>query len=182
MKVYIAGKITGDENYRGKFAKAQDELEKDGHIVLNPAVLPEGLTKGEYMRICFAMIDTADEVHFLPGWQDSEGAKVEYAYCLYVGKRVIDADLFRHAKTQTAGQMKDCKADASRCFAKRLREVREKAGMKQVEIGEKIGVCPNIISYFESGSRFPNTETLIKISKLFGVSADWLLGLDEEVE
>lgn len=46
MKIYIAGKITGDENYREKFAKAQAELEKDGHIVLNPSVLPEGLTKG----------------------------------------------------------------------------------------------------------------------------------------
>lgn len=86
MKVYIAGKITGNENYREEFAKAQAELEKGGHIVLNPAVLPEGLTKGEYMRICFAMIDIADVVMFLPGWQDSEGAKVENLYCRYVGK------------------------------------------------------------------------------------------------
>lgn len=128
MKIYIAGKITGNENYREEFAKAQAELEKNGHTVLNPAVLPEGLTKGEYMRICFSMIDTADKVCFLDGWQDSEGAKVEYAYCLYVGKRVIDADLFRHAKTQTAGQMKDCsRADVSRCFAQRLKLIRKKS-------------------------------------------------------
>ena len=86
MKVYIAGKITGNESYREEFAKAQAELEKDGHIVLNPAVMPEGLTKGEYMRICFAMIDIADEVRFLPGWQDSEGANLENLYCRYVGK------------------------------------------------------------------------------------------------
>ena len=45
MKVYISGKITGNENYREEFAKAQAELEKDGHIVLNPAVLPVGMTK-----------------------------------------------------------------------------------------------------------------------------------------
>lgn len=86
MKVYIAGKITGNENYREEFARAQAELEKGGHTVLNPAVLPEGMTKGEYMRICFAMIDIADVVMFLPGWQDSEGAKLEKQYCRYVGK------------------------------------------------------------------------------------------------
>ena len=89
MKVYIAGKITGNENYREKFATAQAELEKDGHIVLNPSVMPEGLTNAEYMRICFEMIDIADVVVFLPGWQDSEGANLEYAYCIYVGKEAI---------------------------------------------------------------------------------------------
>ena len=88
MKIYIAGKITGNENYREEFAKAQAELEKDGHIVLNPAVLPEGLTKGEYMRICFAMIDVADQVVFLPGWQDSDGARLEEQYCRYIEKEV----------------------------------------------------------------------------------------------
>lgn len=89
MKIYIAGKITGNENYRKEFAKAQDGLEKDGHTVLNPAVLPEGMTKGEYMRICLSMIDISDVVVFLPGWQDSEGANLEYAYCIYVGKATI---------------------------------------------------------------------------------------------
>ena len=94
MKVYIAGKITGNENYREKFAKAQSELEKDGHTVLNPAVLPEGLMKGEYMRICFEMIDIADVVVFLPGWQDSEGAMLETDYCLYIDKPTEDYSTF----------------------------------------------------------------------------------------
>lgn len=90
MKIYIAGKITGNENYREKFAKAQAELEKDGHIVLNPAVMPEGMTKSEYMKLCFAMIDIADEVYLLPGWQDSEGARLEEHYCRYIGKFVAE--------------------------------------------------------------------------------------------
>ena len=100
MKVYIAGKITGNENYREKFAKAQAELEKDGHTVLNPAVLPEGLMKGEYMRICFAMIDIADEVVFLPGWQDSEGAMLETDYCLYINKPTEDYSTFIKSRSQ----------------------------------------------------------------------------------
>lgn len=42
MKVYIAGKITGDPNYREKFQQAADELKGGGHVVMNPAVLPDG--------------------------------------------------------------------------------------------------------------------------------------------
>lgn len=100
MKVYIAGKITGNENYREEFAKAQDELEKNGHTVLNPAVLPEGLTKGEYMRICFSMIDIADKVVFIPGWQDSEGAMLETDYCLYINKPTEDYSTFIKSRSQ----------------------------------------------------------------------------------
>lgn len=37
MKIYIAGKITGDPDYRAKFADAQRQIEAQGHIVLNPA-------------------------------------------------------------------------------------------------------------------------------------------------
>ena len=104
MKIYIAGKITGNENYREEFEKAQAELAKDGHIVLNPAVLPEGLTKGEYMRICFAMIDVADEVVFLSGWQDSEGAMLETDYCLYINKPTEDYSIFIKSRSQESEQ------------------------------------------------------------------------------
>lgn len=86
MKIYIAGKIAGNPDYREKFAEAQRHLEVQGHIVLNPAVLPEGMTQADYMRICFAMIDTADGVCFLPDSIESSGAMLEYSYCRYIGK------------------------------------------------------------------------------------------------
>lgn len=89
MKIYIAGKITGDKNYRQKFRQAQERLEREGHVVLNPAVLPEGMTRLDYMRICFAMIDCADEVAFLPDWTKSKGAQLEKRYCQYVGKSMF---------------------------------------------------------------------------------------------
>ena len=82
-KIYIAGKITGEQNFKQIFEKKENELKEQGHIVLNPAKLPAGLEYEEYMGICFAMIDVADEVHFLHNWQDSSGAIREslYAEC-----------------------------------------------------------------------------------------------------
>ena len=87
--MYIAGRITGDPGYREKFEAAKRFYEDMGHIVLNPAELPEGMRPEDYMRICFAMIDSADKVCFLLDWKRSKGAKLEMAWCEYVGKPYV---------------------------------------------------------------------------------------------
>ena len=87
-KLYIAGKITGDPGYRLKFGIAAEAYRKKGYVVLNPARLPEGMQPADYMRICLAMIDTADAVAFLPGYETSPGALLELQYCRYTGKDV----------------------------------------------------------------------------------------------
>lgn len=89
MKFYIAGKITGDSDYRMKFTKAELEINKKGHVVLNPAVLPEGMRPEDYMRICFAMLDCADVAYFLDDFEQSEGAKLELRHCEYTGKPIL---------------------------------------------------------------------------------------------
>lgn len=86
--IYIAGPITGDNDYRRKFNRAENELLIRGYTPLKPSCLPEGMTSAQYMRICFAMIDSADAVLFLPDWQYSAGAAVEHAYCEYIGKHI----------------------------------------------------------------------------------------------
>lgn len=88
MKIYIAGKITGDPDYRIKFEEAVRMVEGFGHIALNPAALPEGMSPADYMRICFAMLDVADEMWYLADAADSPGAFLEVQYCRYVKKRV----------------------------------------------------------------------------------------------
>lgn len=86
MKIYIAGKIAGDRRYRAKFREAAKNLEAMGHVTLNPATLPDGLEQADYMRICLAMLDTADLAVFLPDYRESRGAMVEWAYCQRIGK------------------------------------------------------------------------------------------------
>ena len=85
MKIYIAGKITGDKDYRAKFEAAAVQLEAAGYIVLSPATLPEGMSAADYMRICYAMIDVADEAYFLRDYHESDGAMLEWQYCKYIG-------------------------------------------------------------------------------------------------
>ena len=69
IKVYIAGPMTGLPDFnRGAFFDAADVLFSHGHIVLNPAVFPDGLEHGDYMKICLPMIDAAEAVIMLPGW------------------------------------------------------------------------------------------------------------------
>lgn len=92
MKFYLAGKITGDPEYRKKFAAAEGYIRDftgAGTVVISPAVLPEGLSKAEYMRCCFAMLDSADAAVFMPDWLNSPGARLEKQWCEYTGKAVI---------------------------------------------------------------------------------------------
>ena len=84
--VYISGPITGVERYWEAFEKAEEALEAAGYIALTPTRLPKGLTNEQYMRIDLAMIDAADAVFFLDGYDRSLGARVEHEYCHYIDK------------------------------------------------------------------------------------------------
>lgn len=86
MKIYIAGKISGDKTYKSKFKMAEKRVKALGYIALNPAVLPEGLSREEYMAICLPMLQMADGVLFLPDSGQSDGAQLELKWCIYTGK------------------------------------------------------------------------------------------------
>ncbi len=88
MKVYIAGKITGNEDYRAQFKCREMILKLEGHTVLNPADLPAGLEHHEYMHICRSMIDVSEAVSFLDNWKDSPGAQMEHEYAIEQGKQL----------------------------------------------------------------------------------------------
>lgn len=95
MKIYLAGKISGNDDYKEQFAELErriydiaEEYGREDITVLNPATLPEGMSRSEYMRICFQMIDISDCAFFLDGWIDSDGATLERDYCKYIGKTI----------------------------------------------------------------------------------------------
>ena len=88
-KIFISGKITGNEIYYAQFLTAEIELKNKGHIVFNPATMPIGLEYEQYMHICKAMIDVCDTVAFLPNWKNSKGAGEEYLYTKNKNKKII---------------------------------------------------------------------------------------------
>ena len=58
----------------------------------------------------------------------------------------------------------------------RIKELRISRGMSQVEIAEKLGVSKQSVSNWENDNIQPSIDMLIKISHLFSVSTDYLLG------
>jgi nucleoside 2-deoxyribosyltransferase len=87
--VYIAGSITDNPEYYARFTEAENKLLDSGYDALSPAWLPSGLDNAQYMRMCLAMIDSADAVLFLPDAEKSKGSKLEALYCDYVKKPIV---------------------------------------------------------------------------------------------
>ena len=92
MIVYIAGPITGDAGYRLKFAAAEKAIRRrdPSAVVINPALLPEGMDRADYMAICLPMLMRADVVYLLPGWRSSGGAQVEKRLAEYLRIRTVE--------------------------------------------------------------------------------------------
>ena len=84
-RIYISGPMTGIENYKERFAKAEQEIQEQGHSVVNPAlvdfILPNG-TYEEYMKIDMFLLDMCYTIYMLKGWEKSCGSNREYGYAM----------------------------------------------------------------------------------------------------
>lgn len=93
MTVYISGKITGDDNYLHKFAKAEIELRAKGYDVINPCdigfVYGKFLTYEQLMKIDLTMLEFCGAIYMLKDWKDSKGAQVELAKARADGLEVL---------------------------------------------------------------------------------------------
>ena len=91
MTLYISGKITGDPDYKRKFAEAQKSLETKGYDIINPCEIGEYafLSYEQLLHIDFALIDVADAIYLLRDWAGSSGAKREKEHAEMLGKKVM---------------------------------------------------------------------------------------------
>jgi hypothetical protein len=89
LKVYIAGPITGTDDYKERFEAAEKHLRNLGAKPMHSANLPQGFTHSEYICICRAMIDVCEAVYFLENYMDSEGALMEFTYAAGRKKRLF---------------------------------------------------------------------------------------------
>ena len=60
-------------------------------------------------------------------------------------------------------------------FGKRLKELRIEKGLSQQKLGGIFGFCNQTISFWESGSREPDLDTLVEIAHYFEVPLEELL-------
>ncbi|MGN0556414.1 MAG: helix-turn-helix domain-containing protein [Acutalibacteraceae bacterium] len=63
-------------------------------------------------------------------------------------------------------------------FGERLKELRMSQHMTQQELANRLGVAKSIVSYYESGERFPSYDILVRIARIFRVTTDYLLEID----
>ena len=67
-------------------------------------------------------------------------------------------------------------------IAERLAARRKLAGLSQEALAEKLGVSRQAVSKWERSESSPDTDNLIALAKLYGVSLDELLYVDESIE
>ena len=58
----------------------------------------------------------------------------------------------------------------------KIKELRNGRNISQSEFAELLGVTKSAVSSYENGTRLPSYEVLVKISRIFKVSTDYLLG------
>jgi len=63
-------------------------------------------------------------------------------------------------------------------FAERLKDLRIEKGLSQSELARRTGISSTAIVLWESGQRSPTLDSAMVIAEFFGVSIDYLAGLE----
>ena len=87
---YLAGPIRNNPDYRITFAKAAQQLRKEGFSVFNPAAANlEGMPLPKIMAYVLVRVCEAEVIALLPGWWRSGGARIEWLLAKYLKLRII---------------------------------------------------------------------------------------------
>jgi hypothetical protein len=90
-KIYISGKISGIEDEAIElFAKAEKDLQAQGHDTINPMTLNHEHDKSwhSYMKEDVKAMCDCDEIFMLSNWIDSTGATLEHLIANYLGLKI----------------------------------------------------------------------------------------------
>ena len=64
-------------------------------------------------------------------------------------------------------------------FAERLKELRSEKELSQSQLSKATGLSHSAIVYWETEQRIPNANAIITLATFFGVTTDYLLGLED---
>ena len=62
----------------------------------------------------------------------------------------------------------------------KIKTLRDKNGFTQSELAKRVGLTRSAVNAWEMGGAIPSTEIIIKLAKIFRVTTDYLLGVDNE--
>lgn len=65
-------------------------------------------------------------------------------------------------------------------MGEKLRSLRTEKKLTQKQVADRIGLAISAVSSYESGSRYPSYDALIKLARIFHVSTDYLLGITDK--
>lgn len=65
-------------------------------------------------------------------------------------------------------------------FGLRIKELRKKKNLTQEQVARRLNLTKASISGYENNTINPPNDALVKLALLFGVSTDYLLGLDKQ--
>lgn len=64
-------------------------------------------------------------------------------------------------------------------FSDRLKDLRGKMNLTQADLAKKLSLTRASVNAWEMGLSAPSTPFIVELSRLFNVSTDYLLGLDD---
>ena len=67
-------------------------------------------------------------------------------------------------------------------FGNTLKTLRLRKNMTQAQLAQKLGLTKSVISAYETGLRLPSYDILIHIARIYNVSTDYLLGIEQKQE
>lgn len=62
-------------------------------------------------------------------------------------------------------------------MGEKLKSLRIEKKLTQKQVADRIGLAISAVSSYESGTRYPSYDVLVKLARIFHVSTDYLLGM-----